>query len=416
MSIIKIFNRQKYKPTTPTKTSFLNTYEYGQRVTAETSLEVAAFYRGLFYISSQIAKLPWDIKTFDNRILNSNNEVYYLLNRKPNDEMTAFHWKALMVYACHLRGNGFSEIVRDATRKIRAIYPIMHHDVCMVRDLENKLLYQMSSTVDGGVVYLRPDEVLHFRNVYTEDGINGLSVINYANKVLGTSKGADKMAGKLFENSGMPSGVLQTDRVLSEDVIERLKKDWRRKFGGNNAGGVAVLEEGMQFNPINFAPDVMQFLESRQYSVLEIARFLSVPPSKLYVPESQTYNNIEHSNIEVGNDTIDVWARVFEQEVDIKLLGNRRVKSEMDLHQLYRGDMDTRSSYFSTMISNAAMTPNEARKKEGLEPYDGGDEFYIATNNLTPVSRQNEIIDSQIDNNQPSQLEQAITNKLNKKR
>ena len=401
---------------TPTKTSIIQSYEYGQRVTPETSLEVAAFYRGLFYIASQIAKLPWDIKTSDNKLVNKNNDIYYLLNRKPNDDMTAFHWKSLMVYSCHLRGNGFSEIVRDSTNKIRAIVPIMHHDIHLSRDVNGQLYYQMSSTTDGSVVYLRPDEVLHFRNVHTEDGINGLSTIHYANKVIGTSKGADKMAGKLFENSGMPSGVLQTDRVLSEEVIERLKKDWKAKFGGNKAGGVAVLEEGMQFNPLNFAPDVLQFLESRQYSVLEIARFLSVPPSKLYVPESQTYNNIEQANMEVGNDTIDVWARVFEQEVDIKLLPSRRLKSEMDLHQLYRGDMDTRSKYFSTMVSNASMTPNEVRRKEGLEPYEGGDEFYIATNNLTPVSRQDEIIDSQLNKNAPSQLEQAITNKLNKKR
>lgn len=416
MSIIKILNKQKYKPTTPYKTSFVNSFEYGQRVTADTSLEVSAFYRGLFYIASQISKLPWDIKTFDNKKLNVNNEVFYLLNKKPNEEMTAFHWKSLMIYACILRGNGFSEIVRDATGKIRALYPIMHHDICAMRDSNGDLYYQMSSTQDGSVVYLKPDEVLHFKNVHTEDGVNGMSVINYASKVVGTAKGSDEMAGSLFANAGMPSGVLQTEKSLNPDTIERLKNDWKRKFGGNRAGGVAVLEQGMQFDAINFAPDVLQFLESRQFSVLEIARFLSVPPSKLYVPESQTYNNIEHSNIEVGNDTIDVWARVFEQEVDIKLLPSRRVKSEMDLHQLYRGDMDTRSKYFSQMIGNAAMTPNEVRLKEGLEPYDGGDEFYIASNNLTPVSRQDEIIDSQIDKNQPSELEQAITNKLKKKR
>jgi len=71
MSIIKILNKQKYKPTTPTKSSFIHTYQYGQRVTSDTSMEVAAFYRGLFYIASQIAKLPWDIKTFDNKILNT---------------------------------------------------------------------------------------------------------------------------------------------------------------------------------------------------------------------------------------------------------------------------------------------------------------------------------------------------------
>ncbi len=417
MSIINlILNKQRYKPTTPSTSNLIRGYEYGQRITERTSLEVAGFYRGLFYIASQIAKLPWDIKTIDNQLLNKTSEIYWLLNRAPNAEMTAFHWKSLMVYSCILRGNGYNEIVRSMDGKIRAIYPIMYHDVCLIRTSDGQLLYQMSSTTDNSVVYLRPDEVLHFRNVHTEDGINGMSIINYADKVLGTAKGADKMAGALFQNSGLPSGVLQTDKTLSAEAIERLKVDWKRKFGGNSAGGVSVLEEGMSFNPINFAPDVLQFLESRQFSVLEIARFLSVPPSKLYVPESQTYNNIEHANIEVGNDTIDVWARVFEQEVDIKLLPNRRMKSEMDLQQLFRGDMDTRSKYFSAMLQAGAITPNEIRRKEGLEPYEGGDEHYIATNNLTPVSRHNEIIDAQVNKDKPSELEQTLTNKLRNKR
>ena len=180
--------------------------------------------------------------------------------------------------------------------------------------------YQLSNTKDGSSVYLRKDEMLHLRNIHTEDGVNGLALINYAKKALGIAHGADKMAGGLFANSGLPSGTLETEGVLSPEVIERLKEDWKKKFGGNKAGGVSVLEQGMKFSPINFAPDVMQFLESRQFSVVEIARFLGVPPSKLYVLEAQSYNNIEHSNLEVSNDTIDVWARNFEGEVNMKLL------------------------------------------------------------------------------------------------
>ena len=44
------------------------------------------------------------------------------------------------------------------------------------------------------------------------------------------------------------------------------------------------------------------------------------------------------------------------------------LKSDMDLYAIARGDMDTRSKYFAQMISNGAMTPNEARRKEGMSP------------------------------------------------
>lgn len=382
-------------------------------------MQVSAFYRGCSYIATQVGKLPWDIKTLNNKLINSESDIWGLLNRAPNEDMSAFNFRVLMVYQCLLRGNGFAEVIRNGFGKIVALYPIMNQDICAIRDAKNKMYYQIYNTVTGDRVYLRQDEVLHFRNIHTEDGINGLSVINYAAKVLGIAAGADKMAGALYENGGLPSGVLETDATLNENVIERLKESWKKKFGRNKAGGVAVLEQGMKFNAINFAPDVLQFLESRQFSVIEIARMLSVPPSKLYVIEAQTYNNIEHASLEVGNDTIDVWAKNFEGEVDRKLLDDKDHKTDMDLYAIFRGDMKTRGEYFSKMMGNGAITPNEIRTKEGMEEYDEGNEFYISSNNLTPVSRQDEIIDSQIkekDNKDESELTKALTNKINKKR
>ena len=50
------------------------------------------------------------------------------------------------------------------------------------------------------------------------------------------------------------------------------------------------------------------------------------------------------------------------------------------------------------MMSVAAITPNQIREKEGMSGYDGGDEYFIATNNYTPVSRMNEVIDATIAN------------------
>lgn len=364
--------------------------------------------------------MPWDIKNFDNKIVNSTSDIYPLLNIAPMgsySEMSAFNWKILNVMVCILKGNSFNEIVKDRTGKIVSLVPILNHDVCIVRDSNGELFYQLSNTKDGGVVYLRKDEVLHFRNLHTEDGINGIALINYANKALGIAQGADKMAGNIFGNGGLPSGTLETDRVLSPEVIERLKEEWKKKFGGNNSGGVAVLEEGMKFNPINFAPDVLQFLDSRKFSVLEIARFLGVPPSKLYVLEAQSYNNIEHSNLEVSNDTIDVWAKNLEGEVNIKLLDsiNSKLKSDMDLYAINRGDMDTRASYFAKMMANGAMSPNEIRRIEGMEIYEGGDEYYISTNNLTPVSRHNEIIDSQVNKDNKQNADEELKSALAKR-
>ena len=196
----------------------------------------------------------------------------------------------------------------------------------------------------------------------------------------------------------MPSGILTHPGRLSDEAYDRLKNDWKESHGGRKTGGTAILEEGVSYSPIAHTPDVMQFLESRKFNVIEIARFLGIPPTKLFDSDSAKFNNIEHANLEVATDTLDAWARNLESEADVKLLAGRKGGrfTELDLYAVFRGDMVTRSTYFKNMMSVGAMTPNEIREKEGMAGYDGGDRFYIATNNFSPSDRIDEIIDSQV--------------------
>jgi hypothetical protein len=123
----------------------------------------------------------------------------------------------------------------------------------------------------------------------------------------------------------------------------------------------------------------------------------------LFDSDSAKFNNVEHQNLQVVTDVLDAWARNLESEADMKLLNGRRFgrRTEFDLYAVFRGDMVTRSTYFKNMMQTAAMTPNEIRLKEGLAPYEGGDRFFIASNNFTPEDRIDEVIDSQISKNEP---------------
>jgi HK97 family phage portal protein len=184
-----------------------------------------------------------------------------------------------------------------------------------------------------------------------------------------------------------------------------VKQSWKENHSGRKSGGVAILEEGTKFNPTSMSPDVLQFLQSRQFNVLEIARFLGLPPTKLFDVTAATYSNQEQSNLEVATDTLDAWARALESEADVKLLnkqyGGRR--SEMDLYAIFRGDMNTRANYFSKMMQVSSLSPNEIRMKEGLAPYEGGDRYFIAVNNYSPADRIDEIVDAQIAKGEPKE-------------
>jgi HK97 family phage portal protein len=372
----------------------------GFPVNEESAMGVSAYNRGVIYISSQVAKLPWAVKDADNNIL-QNDRVTYLLDVAPNTEMSAMDFRMLAIQSAINKGNFFAEIERSGDGRPVALWPLHSDRVQVLRTPSGNLVYQVADM--GGTVYLNPRDVFHIKNFHTKDGIVGQGVIGYALEILGISSGADQLANSLFNNAGIPSGVIKVTGTLNDEGFNKIRDSWQQAHGGRKTGGVAVLEDGASYESVTIDPQVMQFLESRKFNVIEIARFLGVPPTKLFDVQAATYNNVENANLEVVTDTLDAWAKQFESQADIKLLNNRYggKKAELDLYAVSRGDMETRANYFNKMIGMGSIQPNEIRRKEGYAPYDGGDKFYIASNNLSPVDRIDDIIDSQVEKSKP---------------
>lgn len=365
-------------------------------VNEESAMQVAAFNRGLIYISSQIAKLPWEVKDKTNTIIEGG--VASLLNLAPNPEMNSFRWRLMMVQQAIIYGNSYSEIERDGAGRAIALWPLESCRMELVRDEEGNLLYRYANP-DNGTVWLNPKDVYHLPNFHTKDGLLGQGVVAYGREVLGIQIAADQMASGIFHNSGIPSGILTHPGKLSDPAYKRLKDSWADQSGGRKSGSTSILEEGLKYEAVNVAPEALQFLQSRQFGILEIARFLGVPPTKLFDVTAATFSNVENANLEVATDTLDSWATNLEMEADVKILNNRHGGrfTDINLYAIFRGDMKTRSDYFKAMMGNAAMTPNQIRQLEGLPGYGKeGDKYYIASNNFSPVDRLNDIINADI--------------------
>lgn len=369
-------------------------------VNEDSAMQVAAFNRGITYISSSVASLPWYVKSKSKEVL-MDDRITTLLDLAPNPEMSAMQFRVAMIIGAIIYGNSYAEIERDGIGRPVALWPLDPLAVEPYRFPSGELTYRIvggSREVPGNDIYMPVKNVFHLRNLHTKDGINGLGVVAYASETLGISLGGDRFANGLFTNAGIPSGYLTLPGGLEEDSIKRIKQGWEENYSGRKVGGTAILEEGMKYETISMAPDALQFLESRKFSVFEIARFLNVAPTKLFAEGAATYNNIEHTNLEGVIDVLSWWCKNLEQEADIKLLSYRfgGKRTELNIYEIFRGDMDTRSQYFSRMLAAGAITPNEIREEEGYAPYAEGNRFFIPTNNLVAIDRMDEMIDANI--------------------
>lgn len=109
------------------------------------------------------------------------------------------------------------------------------------------------------------------------DGLIGYSPIAMAKNAIGMAIATEEYGAKFFSNGANPGGVLEHPGVVKDPL--RIRNSWNAVCQGtSNAHRVAILEEGMKFQPIGIPPEQAQFLETRKYQTEEIFRIFRIPP------------------------------------------------------------------------------------------------------------------------------------------
>ena len=158
-----------------------------------------------------------------------------------------------------------------------------------------------------------------------------------------------------------------------------------------------ILEQGLKYMQTSVPPDSAQFLESRQFSISDIARWFKLPPHMIGDLENATFSNIEQQDLNFVKYSILPYVENMEQELNCKLFRENEqgtVYVNMNLEGLLRGDITTRVEAYQKLIQNGVMTPNEARSKEGMNPIDGLDNTWMNVAAAPIINGTNQQTDS----------------------
>jgi len=216
-------------------------------------------------------------------------------------------------------------------------------------------------------------DIIHLRPPF------GRAPLTLAREAIGLAAVMERHASTLFANGGRPSGVLQMPGRLNPDAAQRLKESWNDRHSGGSAGGTAVLEEGMSFNPLSFSSVDAQFVELRTFQLQEICRAFRVSPHLIYDLGRATWSNSEQLGLEFLTYSLEPWLVELEAALGRALFSDdeRRqgYRVRFDRDDLTRADLGARATAYSSLIAARVLNPNEARKWDGLPSYAGGDAF-----------------------------------------
>lgn len=357
----------------------------GTAVSNAAAKTLSAFYNGITILCNDYAKLPKSviIKKGNTREKAPDHLVNHLLNKRPNQYMSAFNYDAIMMQCAILKGNSYSEIIRNPVTG--AIVSRQFIDEAntpvFVKKYNKKLFYQF----DGRIV--SAENIEHVIG-FSENGITGIGVIAYSAKSLGVALSSQEYAEEYYASKGIGMAVITSSATdISETAKTRYASAIENRFTSKSNYKVAVIDEAESFQHIGISPQESMFLETNKHAIGEVARWLNIPTHKLKDTENSNYSNMESQNIDHVSNSVLPWSQKFRQEQDEKLFSKKEKALGYQVHHnsnsLLEADKKTQAEYISKMLNAKIYTPNEVRAMLDLNPIEGGDVPLMPLNTQT---------------------------------
>ena len=346
----------------------LNTKEYG-------AMHQSPFFAAVNLISSSIGQMHWEVKSKVDEDIPDN---FYVDNLFKDALLTQFTMTKNMIKDVLLHGNGFAYINRDQKGMPVSLTYLPFGDVTIMYNPINRTLFYQVPRLGKSLV--EPINIIHI-NMHSEDGIHGKSILTFAGNTIKLSGNAEKAATDFFASGMSVNGVLSTDVPrLTKDQRQVIAEAWLNSQVGRGSG-IAVLENGMKYQPVSSNSKDGQLLETRVFNIQEVARWFNISPVLLGDLTKTSYNNLEQAQLQLVTNTLAPFVQCLEQELNRKLiLPKDQAKYYIDIveEDIIKQDKQSQVNYLSTLVNTGIISRNEARKQLGFGPVDGGDELTVS--------------------------------------
>jgi HK97 family phage portal protein len=358
----------------------------GVLVSQGTAMTVPAVYRAVNLRANDVARCaislqaPSDDDKTRTKVGKDDHSVARLFVR-PNRVQTWYEFMRDMWVAYLLRANAYAAILRDRKGEPTELIYINPDAVMVLEASDGSWFYNVNRIGLFQIAMLRDmptaipsEDILHFRGI-SFNLLIAASTVGLARDTIGLAMAQNLQASRWAGNGARPSGVLQTDRTLTEDAAKRLKQQWNEfQSGIQNAGQTAVLEEGLKWQQLQLTAVDLQWINQQQMSVADVARFWGVPPRKLMQQDLSKGSTVIEEDQSYVNDTVAPDLEMIEQKFERTFdLDEEGLEVDMDESALLRADPETRYNLGRIGKLSGLISTNEWRRGERLPPAPTGD-------------------------------------------
>lgn len=135
----------------------------------------------------------------------------------------------------------------------------------------------------------------HVRFFHPDDDWYGFSPMAAAMAVIDQQNDAHELNKRVLKNQGRPSGGLFTERSLTDDQFNQLKKSLNETFSGPNYGKPGLFEGGFKWQEMGLSPSALGMWDGLKIHKRTIAAIFHVPPELIGDTDSKTFSNFREA-------------------------------------------------------------------------------------------------------------------------
>lgn len=348
----------------------------GEVVTPKKAMAIPIVWSCVKILSETVSGLP--LKLYDDfpagRALAKGNSRAARLLAKPNPYMTMLNFIKAIIVNMALRGNAFALIERNDAGEFIGFIPLGADSVEVNTD--DDLIYWV--TLKGQRFPVSPEFMLHFK-IFSADGINGLSPVEFQKEAMGLAKAAQSWSSRFMRKGGFTGGYVIYDNFLTAEQQAQVLDKFPKIRDGDveDIGKMGLLQGGPKIVPAGMTQKDSQFIESQQFQEEALAGIWGVP---LYLANRAGKTSIMGSNLEQQTSGfitfgLSPYIKAIEDEINDKLFGGTTQFVEFVVEGILRADSAGRATYYGSALGGSGgsgwMTINEVRRKENLPPLVG---------------------------------------------
>ena len=337
---------------------------YSLLIDERQAMQLPVFKSCMQLIENTIASLPIDLKKkYGENIEFVKNNKYLLMLKKTNSIDTAATLKKQLIHELLLYGVAYLYVNHN------------HLHVLKSKHMVEQYLSETGFTIDDieyiynfeGTHKLEKDNVIRF-------DLGSKGVLSH-DEILETALNAQLYNKSLLKNGTFASGIIKASTRLTEKAIKNLRDSWQKLYSGAEKNKTIILEEGLDYQPLQNSPEQLQLNQSDSALTTKICMLFNVSES-LISDKSNKYNSLSTANTAFLQTTIAPLLNVITETLNKYFFKDENMQFAFDTSQVLKATESENIEATKALFDDGIISFNEARKRINYSVIEDKKDYY----------------------------------------